>query len=207
MKIKSSLKKLISFALVTAMLVCSVFTMSVNAVDNESNTVVDIDFEQLAEALANIDEDNYTIIQGDGYEIRRIELMYGYAFETKIGYEENENDISLFGFTPTTKNEYIRQSMYSGNVEVAYAQMNATFTYSIYSNSISGSAYMSAYSSMAGVSFSTPTPTKVQDNPFFILFYATSVFKSTSTGQTINFLFNISCDIDGKVGKGITSDY
>jgi hypothetical protein len=131
------------------MLISSLFTMSVNAVDTiEFNGEVhnieyyfwatpNLSIEQrtteltakelveFKEALASADYDNYEIISGEDYEIKRVFLKHGYSIDFISLNLQVDDSVRMSGGTSSGKSRVsIRDTQ---GREVTWAELTATF--------------------------------------------------------------------------------
>ena len=149
LKRNNLLRKFVSISLMAAMLICSLFTMSVGAVDTiefngEVHTVEyyfwatpNLSIEQRTteltarelvefnEALSTANYDNYEIINGEDYEIKRIFLKHGYSIDFISLNTQVDNSVRMSGGTSSGRSRVsIRDTQ---GREVTWAELTATF--------------------------------------------------------------------------------
>jgi len=170
-KLKCNIQKIISFILIFSILTISlIVSTSATTLEDLSYTVEfsswsssdvlsyeELDREmtekesaELLEALENIDYNNYEIIKGDYFEIKRIPLLHGYSIEFISITSAKPNQISRGAVYKEN-----RANIYgSGGQLTAYAQLYATYITTSTSVSVQSSGTYSWVASGTPISWS-----------------------------------------------------
>lgn len=177
--LRNNMGKLMPFVLIIAMLFCSLFTMSVNAANNtikindemysvecyswqspdlhiesRETELTKQEVSELVEALENASYDEYEIIAGIDYEIKRVSLKYGYTIDF-ISIYQNSSVMRANEYKTGTARVSIKDL---NGQEVGYVTLTATYWWATNTVSFSSASINSGNppaASWSNVSYST----------------------------------------------------